>query len=97
MGTEHRSLPIYTEPLSPPRTRGDCLVGGENSLRPCRRSECRHHMVHPKHSCVLDLADRGGMTLEEVGEVFGLTRERIRQIEGIAFRKLEKRAVSLRD
>jgi RNA polymerase primary sigma factor len=30
-------------------------------------------------------------TLEEVGEKFGVTRERIRQIQNIALRKLRKR------
>lgn len=34
-----------------------------------------------KHSCALDIADAGGATLEEVGELFNLTRERVRQIE----------------
>ncbi len=34
-----------------------------------------------KESCVLDVADRGGITLEEVGDALGLTRERVRQIE----------------
>jgi hypothetical protein len=32
-------------------------------------------------TCSLDVADRGGMALEAVGEVMNLTRERIRQIE----------------
>ncbi|MEW5802435.1 MAG: sigma-70 family RNA polymerase sigma factor [bacterium] len=32
----------------------------------------------------------GGMTLEQIGQRFGVTRERIRQIEGSAFRKLRK-------
>lgn len=32
-------------------------------------------------SCALDVADRAGITLEEVGEIMNLTRERIRQIE----------------
>lgn len=32
-------------------------------------------------SCSLDVAERGGITLEEVGEVMNLTRERIRQVE----------------
>lgn len=43
-------------------------------------------------SCALDLAERhsetGGMTLEQVGDTFGLTRERIRQLEAEAFDKL---------
>jgi len=34
-----------------------------------------------KHTCALDVAERGGITLEEVGEIMNLTRERIRQVE----------------
>lgn len=34
-----------------------------------------------RHSCVLDLAARDGMTLTEVGAVLNVTRERVRQIE----------------
>jgi Sigma-70, region 4 len=34
-----------------------------------------------KESCVLDVADAGGITLERTGELMGITRERIRQIE----------------
>lgn len=36
------------------------------------------------HSCSLDVADRGGATLEEVAALMNLTRERIRQIEVLA-------------
>jgi len=32
-------------------------------------------------SCVLDIADRGGTLVEEVGTIMNLTRERIRQVE----------------
>ena len=35
-----------------------------------------------KESCVLDVADRGGATLEEIGDAMGITRERVRQLEG---------------
>jgi len=31
--------------------------------------------------CALDHADRGGMTLEEIGELLGVSRERVRQID----------------
>jgi hypothetical protein len=34
-----------------------------------------------RETCALDVADRGGITLEEVGEILNLTRERIRQVE----------------
>jgi hypothetical protein len=39
-------------------------------------------------SCALDVADRGGITLEEVGEIMNITRERARQIEEEALAKL---------
>jgi hypothetical protein len=32
-------------------------------------------------TCSLDVADRGGITLEEVGAILNLTRERIRQVQ----------------
>lgn len=38
-------------------------------------------------TCALDLADRGGMTLEATGEAISVTRERARQIETLAIRK----------
>ncbi len=41
-----------------------------------------------KESCALDVADRGGATLEDVGAIMNLTRERIRQLEVKAFAKL---------
>ncbi len=34
-----------------------------------------------EETCALDIAERGGITLEEVGEIMNLTRERIRQLE----------------
>jgi hypothetical protein len=40
-------------------------------------------------SCSLDVADRGGTTLEDAGAMMNLTRERIRQVEVGALAKLE--------
>lgn len=34
-----------------------------------------------QHTCARDVAARGGITLEEVGEIMNLTRERVRQLE----------------
>lgn len=41
-----------------------------------------------KHTCTLALADKGGMTLEEVGAILNTTSERVRQIEGDALAKV---------
>ncbi len=87
------SLPV----LQPPRTRADCAPGGDGvwSRRPCLRIACKHHLQgmatkgrRPSKSCTLDVADRGGATLEYVGGILRVGRERIRQIEARALAKL---------
>lgn len=47
------------------------------------------------HSCALDVADAGSSTLEEVGEIVNLTRERVRQIEAKAAKRLTKKHLPL--
>lgn len=76
--------------------RSDC-IGGQ---RPCRYTRCRYHLwidapssriEEMGETCALDVADRGRSSLDEIGQLMGLTRERIRQIEVVALRKLRKR------
>lgn len=43
-------------------------------------------------SCALDVADRGGETLERVSELVNVTRERVRQIEIVARDRLRERS-----
>ena len=70
--------------------------------RPCQAAACRYHLADPepslfgepsdRPSCALDVATLGGATLEQIGELFALTRERMRQIEAMALAKLQRRA-----
>jgi hypothetical protein len=48
-------------------------------------------------SCVLDVADRGGASLQETGDALNMVRERVRQIQCTAFGKLAGNAPELRD
>lgn len=73
--------------------------------RPCPRTSCRFHLGPERpgvplgdlsETCTLDVADRGGITLEQVGVVLGLTRERIRQIETKGLERAAKNARRLR-
>ena len=76
----------------PPRTRGDCA----SVARPCPHGACRYHLgSQARESCALDVADRGGVTLGEIGELLGVTVEGARQIElralGTVARRLRAR------
>jgi hypothetical protein len=44
-----------------------------------------------EHTCALDIAEAGGKTLDEIGEITNLTRERIRQVEVRGLLKLRTR------
>lgn len=47
-------------------------------------SEIEPDMVPPKLSCALDVANRGGTTLLQIGRVLQVSRERVRQLENLA-------------
>jgi hypothetical protein len=44
-----------------------------------------------QHTCALDVAEAGALTLEEIGLITNLTRERIRQVEVRGLLKLQGR------
>jgi hypothetical protein len=87
-----------------PRARGDCAGGARPCpYVSCRhhlyldvpRGGSGFRLTHPdlepwelEETCSLDVADRGGGTLEDVAAVMSVTRERIRQIEELALRRL---------
>ena len=47
-------------------------------------------LLHSRPEDLLAISNFGEKTLEEVGEKFGVTRERVRQIQNLALRKLRK-------
>lgn len=72
--------------------RGEC----EGGARPCSLSTCAWntaslkggYMTPAPGGCVLDVADQNGATLEQVAELLGCSRERVRQIEAKALKRL---------
>lgn len=99
--------PDDADPIERPKTRGDCVDGPRPcpfvSCRYHLMLDINPHtggvkINHPdlevdqlRETCALDVADRGGVTLEEVGQVLNLTRERARQIEVAGLRHVRQR------
>lgn len=82
--------PLMVRAVGVPPTRADCP-----QARPCTYLACRYNLVLEAapasgESCALDVADRGDHSLAEVGEILGVTRERIRQIEAGALDKIRR-------
>ena len=101
-----RSLPLASEPERP-RTRAECPVERPCPWVGCRyhlfldvTSNGSIKLNFPDlepwellNSCALDLADEGMHTLDEIGQVMNITRERVRQIQ----EKAKKRAFTNKD
>ena len=103
LGSKRGSLPMLRQER--PRTRAECPETRPCLHLTCRyhlyldidpkNGEIRltHPFLDPSEldpSCALDVADKGGATLETVGAALNLTRERIRQIESRALEKLRR-------
>lgn len=96
------------EPRRLPETREECLSGPRPCpYTTCRYNLFLDvnlgggiRFTHPElepgqmpESCVLDVvAKEGALTLEAIGGLLGLTRERIRQIEVIALERFRRKA-----
>lgn len=89
-----------------PKTRGDCVDGPRPCpWAGCRMSLVIDitrsgsikinspdlELEEMVDSCALDVADRGEQTLETIGELMNLTRERARQLEVIGLRNMKRR------
>lgn len=74
--------------LHRPQTRAECLANGTNAQRPCSWTECRYHLESAEASCALDVAAEGPLDLGDIGDLLGVSRERARQLEVSALRKL---------
>lgn len=100
---ERAGLVQYPEDADRPATRADCVDGHRpcpfvscahhlyldvTELGGLRLNFPDLQPEEMTESCALDVADRGGETLESVGSLVRLTRERVRQIEEVALARI---------
>ena len=94
---------------SRPKTRGDCTHPRPCPFVSCRyhlainvaytgriivNQDLDNLDLYP-YNCALDVTDKGYLTLDEVGSLIGLTRERIRQMQEVAIRKLKREMLKI--
>lgn len=92
-----------------PKTRADCVDGVrpcpfvsckyhlyldvKDETRSIKLNFPHLEVWELEHSCALDVSEQGGMTLEDVGHILNLTRERVRQVEVAGVEKLKSSGV----
>ena len=68
-----------------------CDVAHRELKLSCKKSSCKYWIkCKTKNNCVLIATKDGSRTLQEIGDLFGLTRMRICQIEKSALGKLKQ-------
>jgi len=66
-----------------------CFSSHESTGTPCNKTSCRQWLDSSTHyNCTIIAAKTGPMTLQQIGELFNVTRMRICQIEKIIIQKL---------
>ena len=68
-----------------------CVDETKSKCAPCENHECRHNLKSSKYnSCALIAAESGPLTLQEIGEFYGISRMRVCQIEKTILKKLKQ-------
>ena len=75
-----------------------CFKEHKESGQDCLNTGCRYWIdCESNNNCTMIAADKGPMTLQEIGDIFGVTRMRICQIEKSVLKKLCSRTIDLSD
>ena len=75
-----------------------CYTEVREKKVPCAQEGCRHFLHSEKnYNCAILAAEKGPLTLQEIGDIFGVSRMRICQIEKTILKKIKKSANSLKE
>lgn len=66
-----------------------CFAARDRYKSQCPKTECRYWIENTDScNCSIIASTNGGMTLEQIGQIFGLTRMRVCQIEKSIYKKI---------
>tara|TARA_B100000683_G_scaffold221209_1_gene218357 strand:- start:32 stop:298 length:267 start_codon:yes stop_codon:yes gene_type:complete len=66
-----------------------CFSAHKSCKKSCSVKDCRYWIDHEStQNCTIIASEEGPMTLQQIGEIFGVTRMRICQIEKTILKKL---------
>jgi len=73
-----------------------CYISQEKLPSGCNIKDCRYWIDHKKSgNCVIVASKDDNWTLQDIGEIFGITRMRVCQIEKTIIAKIKKKTLSL--
>lgn len=76
----------------------DCILEVKNKNSKCKQTTCRHFLDSEQHlNCSIIAADSGPMTLQEIGDFYGISRMRVCQIEKAILKKIKSAPGDLRE
>ena len=70
-----------------------CFKAHENLNKSCKNKKCRYwHDLKNTNNCIINASQEKTYTLQEIGDLFDITRMRVCQIEKAAINKLKSKS-----
>jgi len=75
-----------------------CFSEHKKACVPCDNTKCKYWMEHKQNqNCTMIAASNGEMTLQEIGDIFNITRMRVCQIEKSVIKKVFQKMANISD
>lgn len=67
-----------------------CYIENKSNNNNCKKIDCKYWNKKCENNCVIVDSSNGPKTLQEIGDIYGVTRMRICQVEKKILSKLER-------